>query len=98
MLTFLALVLLACRAPVPPPTAEGMVAVPGGDSLHYRMLGSGTDTVVFLPGGPMFGAGYLEAAFGALADRHALLFLDLRAGLQWWPTGPRALAGLRYRY
>ncbi len=24
--------------------------------------------------------------------------LDLRAGIQWWPTGPRALAGLRYRY
>lgn len=24
--------------------------------------------------------------------------LDLRAGLLWWPTGPRALAGFRYRY
>lgn len=93
MLTFLALVLLACRAPVPPPTAEGMVAVPGGDSLHYRMLGSGTDTVVFLPGGPMFGAGYLEAAFGALADRHALLFLDLRG--RGASTAVRAVDSLR---
>ncbi|MBK6420997.1 MAG: hypothetical protein IPI38_14060 [Gemmatimonadetes bacterium] len=24
--------------------------------------------------------------------------LDLRAGILWWPTGPRALAGFRYRY
>ena len=78
MLTFLALVLLACRAPAPVPVAEGMIAVPGGDSLHYRLLGGGPDTVVFVPGGPMFGARYLEEAFGSLADRYALLFIDLR--------------------
>ena len=78
LLTFLALALLACRAPAPPLAAEGMIAVPGGDSLHYRMIGAGPDTVLFLAGGPMLGVGYLQQAFGRLGDRHALLFLDLR--------------------
>lgn len=57
---------------------EGWLARPGGDSLAYRVVGSGPDTVVFVHGGPAFGARYLEDAFEGLGDQRTLVFYDLR--------------------
>ncbi len=62
----------------PQPVRAGWLARPGGDSLAYRVVGGGPDTVVFVHGGPAFGARYLEEAFSGLGDQHAVVFYDLR--------------------
>ena len=51
---------------------------PSGDRLFYRVVGSGADTVVLLPGGPMLSSRYLEEAFAGLDGNHAFLAVDLR--------------------
>jgi pimeloyl-ACP methyl ester carboxylesterase len=79
VLRFLTLVLTACGPASPPlPVEDGFVAVPGGDALFYRVVGSGPDTVVVLHGGPMLDSRYLEAALRPLGASHALLFYDQR--------------------
>ncbi len=76
-----------------PPLAEGMLAVAGGDSLHYRLTGQGTDTVVVLHGGPALNSRYLEAALAPLADSHILLFYDQRGrGRSTTATHPDSLS------
>ncbi len=57
---------------------EGWLTRPGGDSLAYRVVGGGPDTVVFVHGGPAFGARYMADAFEELGDQHTLVFCDLR--------------------
>jgi proline iminopeptidase len=61
-----------------PPIVEGRAPVGGGDTLYYRMVGAGPDTIVFLHGGPAVSSRYLEASFRTLARRHVLLFYDAR--------------------
>ncbi|MDX2121381.1 MAG: alpha/beta fold hydrolase [Gemmatimonadota bacterium] len=79
ILRFLTLVLTACAPAAPAlPVAEGFVAVSGGDSLFYRMVGTGPDTVLVLHGGPMLDSRYLETALRPLGAGHALLFYDQR--------------------
>jgi proline iminopeptidase len=55
-----------------------MLPVSGGDSLFYRIVGRGTDTIVVLHGGPALNGRYLEEAFRPLAESHILLFYDQR--------------------
>jgi proline iminopeptidase len=68
--------LSACAAS--PPGADGRLPVSGGDTLYYRLVGQGPDTIVFLNGGPAVSSRYLEASFAALAGRHVLVFYDQR--------------------
>lgn len=71
------LALLACSGPSTPRSTE-FVALPTGDTVALHAMGSAPDTVVILSGGPAFGSRYLESALVQLAERHTLLFLDLR--------------------
>jgi len=75
--------LLACHttAPLAPgePTTEGRA--PGdGAQLFYRTVGSGTDVLVMIHGGPGMDMGYMVPDFHPLAERHKLLFYDQRGG------------------
>lgn len=77
--SLLALTLLAaCSRPAPPLLREGMLPVAGGDSLYYRLVGQGSDTVVVLHGGPALNERYMEVALEPLAASHVLLFYDQR--------------------
>lgn len=49
-----------------------------GAKLHYRISGSGPDTVFLLHGGPGFDLGYLEPDFAPLASHHVLVLYDQR--------------------
>lgn len=72
------LLLIACSTPATRPLAEGMLPVSGGDSLYYRLVGRGTDTVVVLHGGPALNSRYPEEALRPLAESHVLLLYDQR--------------------
>ncbi len=69
----------ACHSAPALPVEEGVVPVTGGDQLYFRLVGApAADTVVLLHGGPALSSQYLEAGFGELGRRHALLFYDQR--------------------
>lgn len=74
----LVLVLISGCSEAPRPVQEGFIALSGGDQAHYRLIGQGPDTVVFLAGGPAFGSRYLEEGLRRLGQTHALLFYDYR--------------------
>jgi len=84
-LPWIAMLLVACagRATVPS-TAGGTPAegrVPGdGAQLYYRMVGSGSDVLVMIHGGPGMDSGYMVPDFAPLAEHHRLLFYDQRGG------------------
>lgn len=73
---------VACDPAGAPPTAgdEGFLPGAAGAELHYRVLGSGPDTVVVLHGGPGAGMGTVLPAWRPLADRFTLVFYDQRGG------------------
>jgi proline iminopeptidase len=52
--------------------------LPGGGQLYYRLVGTGPDTLVAVPGGPGWSSRYLEEALRPLAARHVLLLYDPR--------------------
>jgi len=59
--------------------AEG--EVPGaGATLFYRMVGTGSDVLVMIHGGPGMDMGYMVPDFAPLAAHHRLLFYDQRGG------------------
>jgi pimeloyl-ACP methyl ester carboxylesterase len=66
----------ACRPSLP--STDGMATLPDGPRLHYSILGTGTDTVVVLPGGPELSAQYLIESLRPVALTHALLAYDPR--------------------
>jgi len=69
----------ACGAARPaPPSREGRVPVAPGVSLHYRIIGSGADTIIVLHGGPGLQSHYLTTALDPLADGRALIYYDQR--------------------
>lgn len=73
----LALGLLAC-VDQPTPRAAWQIRVSGGGHLAAVSLGQGADTVLVVPGGPGFGAAYLEPLLAPLASQRTFIFLDLR--------------------
>jgi len=69
----------ACGAAPPlPPALGGALAVAPGVSLHYRVIGSGRDTVIVLHGGPGLSSSYLLSVFDPLARDRALVYYDQR--------------------
>src|SRR5580765_5342309 len=69
----------ACGAARPaPPSHEGRVLVAPGVSLHYRIVGSGPDTIIVLHGGPGLQSQYLTTALDPLAYGRALIYYDQR--------------------
>lgn len=60
------------------PNQEGYVETSDGVSLFYRLLGSGSDTVVVIHGGPGLTMDYFLNDLGPLAAKHTLLFYDQR--------------------
>ena len=101
------LLLLVCLTPATPVAAQHAVARPtlqrGVAAIRLRatLAGQGTDR-------PPIMAQVVDPRAAVplrIPDRAGRMVtiplgpvLDLRAGLLWWPTGPRALAGFRYRY
>lgn len=57
---------------------EGTVVLPNGARLWYGVMGTGADTIVVVPGGPMLSHAYLVAALRPLARRHAVVLYDPR--------------------
>lgn len=60
--------------------SSGYLAGAAGARLHYRVLGSGSDTVVVLHGGPGAGMNSVLPDFAPLAERFTLVFYDQRGG------------------
>jgi proline iminopeptidase len=82
-LPWIAMLMLACHTTTPSspgaPAAEGRA--PGdGAELFYRVVGSGSDVLVMIHGGPGMDMGYMVPDFGPLAEHHKLLFYDQRGG------------------
>ena len=75
---------------------EGFLPGAAGAELHYRVLGSGPDTVVVLHGGPGAGMQTVLPAWRPLADRFVLVFYDQRGGGR--STLPADTARLHARY
>lgn len=57
---------------------EGHMLRPDSVAIHYRVVGTGGDTVIVLHGGPGLTMDYLIPDFGPLAERHTLIFYDQR--------------------
>lgn len=72
------LTFLAPREPAPIQVEEGFVIAPGGTKLHYRLAGSGRDTIVVIADGPGGHMGMIAPDLATLARRHRLLFYDQR--------------------
>ncbi len=90
------LLLIACSPGRTPALAEGQLPVAGGDSLYFRLVGTGPDTVVVLHGGPALNSRYLEEALRPLAESHVLLFYDQRGrGRSTTPHLPDSLSFTR---
>lgn len=60
------------------PAQEGYVNAPDGVRLFYQIVGTGSDTIVVLHGGPGFTLGYLLPDLEPLAARHVLIAYDQR--------------------
>lgn len=59
---------------------EGRLEGADGASLYYRVMGSGSDTVVVVHGGPGAGMNSVIPGFEPLAERYTLVFYDQRGG------------------
>ncbi len=99
------LVLAACaRTPLPtitPTLREGYVTTPDSARLFYRVIGSGSDTLVALHGGPGVDLESIAGDFAVLGAHHVVIFYDQRgAGRSELPADtarllvPRQLADL----
>ena len=88
------LFLAACSRDGTPPLAQGHLPVAGGDSLYYRIIGRGADTIVVLHGGPALNSRYLEEALQPLAASHVLLLYDQRG--RGRSSDPRSLDSLSF--
>lgn len=62
------------------PEREGYLTGAEDARIHYRVLGSGADTVVVIHGGPGAGMHSVLPAFEPLSDRFTLVFYDQRGG------------------
>lgn len=57
---------------------DGFLTVPDGVRIHYRVVGTGRDTIFVMHGGPGFGSDYLVPDLLPLAAHHTLVFVDQR--------------------
>lgn len=76
---------------------RGVVDAGNGVKLQYRVLGSGTDPVVLIHGGPGLTSDYLADDLAPLASTHSLFVYDQRGiGRSTLVTDSTALAVQRY--
>ena len=83
LLLWLLIIQFCCTAPKKTPAfssqaQEGYVEAGNGVRLFYRLIGSGSDTVVVIHGGPGFTMDYFLEDLAPLAANHALIFYDQR--------------------
>lgn len=78
------------------PSEDGHLPGAAGARLHYRVLGTGSDTVVVLHGGPGAGINSVLTDFAPLADRFTVVFFDQRGGGR--STLPADITLLHARY
>lgn len=76
----------------PPAVDEGYVGTPDGARLFYRVVGSGSDTILAVHGGPGVDLESIAGDFAPLAERHVVVFYDQRgAGRSTLPEDPSTL-------
>ena len=76
---------------------EGYLDAGKGVQLYYRMIGSGTEPVVLVHGGPGFTSDYLADDLAPMARHHSLLVYDQRGiGRSTLVSDATALAADRY--
>jgi proline iminopeptidase len=81
LLPWIVMLIPACHpaAPTTPDAHPVEGRAPGdGAALFYRMVGTGSDVLVMIHGGPGMDMGYMVPDFGPLAEHHRLLFYDQR--------------------
>ena len=79
------------------PPQAGFVDAGNGLKLYYRLVGSGSDPVVLVHGGPGFTSDYLADDLTAMARSHALFVYDQRGiGRSTLVSDSTALAAQRY--
>jgi proline iminopeptidase len=61
-------------------TKDGFVTTSDAVRLHYRVEGTGRDTIVVLHGGPGGSLDEIVSGFDPLAQHHVLIFYDQRGG------------------
>jgi len=57
---------------------EGFVVTPDSASLYYRVIGSGSDTIIAIHGGPGVDLESIAGDFAPLGARHVVIFYDQR--------------------
>ena len=78
-------------------TEEGFVDAGAGVRLGYRKVGSGTETIIVLHGGPGFTMDYLADDLAPLAAKHTVIFYDQRGtGRSTLVTDAAALDAQRF--
>jgi proline iminopeptidase len=79
------------------PPKEGFIDAGNGVNLYYRFLGSGSDPVVLIHGGPGFTSDYLADDLTRMARNHLLLVYDQRGiGRSTLVSDSTGLAAQRY--
>jgi len=79
------------------PANEGHINAENGVKLYYRVLGSGSEPVVLIHGGPGFTSDYLADDLTPMARNHSLLVYDQRGiGRSTLVSDSTALAAQRY--
>ena len=79
------------------PSREGLVDAGNGVKLYYRLVGSGSNPVVLVHGGPGFTSDYIADDVATIARKHSLLVYDQRGiGRSTLVSDSTALAAQRY--
>lgn len=72
-----AITLTACSESVP---ASGYITTSDNAKLYYRVMGTGTDTLIAIHGGPGMDLESIYADFTPLTAKHVVIFYDQRGG------------------
>ena len=79
------------------PAKEGFIDAGNGVKLYYRLVGTGSEPVVLIHGGPGFTSDYLADDLMPMARNHSLLVYDQRGiGRSTLVSDSTALAAERY--
>jgi proline iminopeptidase len=66
---------------------EGYIHTPDSASLYYRVIGSGSDTIIAIHGGPGVDLESIAGDFAPLGEKHVVIFYDQRGtGRSTLPT------------